>query len=164
MKSETPALPMVVRRLEKVERQNRRLKVAGAAALILLSAASVMGQAMPDRQTIEARSLMLLGADGKARVRLEVTEEGPSLSLLDAHQTQRVELSAQGEKPRLRLYDAKGQNRLELVLTWRGDPAVSLSGADGKARAILIETDGEAGFSLLDASGKTRWMAPQAQK
>ena len=57
MTPETLELRAVAERLERLERQNRRLKYAGAAALVLVSAALVMGQAAPVPETIRGASV-----------------------------------------------------------------------------------------------------------
>src|SRR3989338_10400780 len=56
----------VMKRLEKVEKQNRRFKQIGALALILAGSVLLMGQASPQR-TVEATRFVLKDANGKSR-------------------------------------------------------------------------------------------------
>jgi hypothetical protein len=59
-------------RLLKLEKQNRRLKQLGVAALIGVAALVVMGQA-PSKKTIEANEFILRDDGGNVRARLFVT-------------------------------------------------------------------------------------------
>ena len=55
MLSPTPGLEAVMRRLEKLERANRRTKQAGAAVVVVAATLFLMGQAVPHR-TVEANT------------------------------------------------------------------------------------------------------------
>jgi hypothetical protein len=76
-------LAAVVARLEKVERENRRLKFAGAVPFLLLTAVLVMGQAPPKGRTLEAEEFVLRDSAGTRLAVLDVTDGSPALSLLD---------------------------------------------------------------------------------
>jgi hypothetical protein len=80
MRSELAA---VVARLEKVERQNRRLRGAGIAVLVLAVAGLLMGQAMPKARIVEAEGFVLKDGAGKVRAGLAVVKAGPVLRLSD---------------------------------------------------------------------------------
>jgi hypothetical protein len=80
MRSELAA---VVARLEKVERQNRRLRGAGIAVLVLAVAGLLMGQAMPKARIVEAEGFVLKDGAGKVRAELVVDKDGPVLRLSD---------------------------------------------------------------------------------
>ncbi len=57
MFTDTPDPQSVTERLEKLERQNRRMKRAGVMALIVVGAILLMGQTAPKSRTIEAETL-----------------------------------------------------------------------------------------------------------
>ena len=83
MTAQTPDLAAVVARLDKMERQNRRLKLAGLVLLVLAAAGLLMGQALPKR-IIEAEKFLVKDRQGKVRAKLEVGEhDTPSLFLYD---------------------------------------------------------------------------------
>jgi hypothetical protein len=63
----------VLERLEKLERQNRRLKQAGTAVLIVTALLALMGQASP-KKTIEANEFILRDDSGNVRGRLTVDD------------------------------------------------------------------------------------------
>ncbi len=62
MSSPTPDWTAVVERLEKLERQNRRMKQAGAVALVLAAAVLLIGQA-PRTRIVEANEFILKDSD-----------------------------------------------------------------------------------------------------
>ena len=92
MSSSTPEWTAVVERLEKLERQNRRLKQVGAVALILAAAVLLMGQA-PATRTVEANEFVLKDASGNVRGRFSMTIRGPELKLLYPNRTSGATLS-----------------------------------------------------------------------
>ena len=57
---------VLMERLEKLEKQNRRLKQVGAVALVLAASILLMGQA-PARRTVEANEFILKDASGNVR-------------------------------------------------------------------------------------------------
>src|SRR5882762_9686826 len=84
MQPPAPSLHALTERMATLEAQNRRLKQAGFAALILTSAAVLMGQ-MQTSRFIEANAFHLKDADRKVRARLSMyAADRPTLSLLDA--------------------------------------------------------------------------------
>ena len=159
MTQETLDLRAVAERLDKLEKQNRRLKYAGAAALLLVSTALVMGQAAPVPETIEARMFIVRDADGTARAALTVTELGPSLVLYDADGKLRAELTVMETGPRLHLLDADGTMRAGLAATELG-PGLVLYDAHGTMRVVLAGAEEGLGLGLYDAHGNTLFSAP----
>jgi hypothetical protein len=133
-------LQAVVARLEKVERQNRRMRLAGLAILLFAGTGLLMGQAAPSHKTIDARELILRDDGGTPRIKLFVTDHGPMLSMIRANGKPQVGLGL-GENgiANLSLFDKKGQARVALGAFGPGDP----------------------GIVILDYEGKTVWSAPQ---
>ena len=73
----------LIDRVGKLEVQNRRLKMAGFAVLILVSGVLLMGQARTDR-VVEASEFHLVDAKGKTRARLAMgVGGGPTLTFFD---------------------------------------------------------------------------------
>jgi len=127
MQHETPEFIAVLARLDKLERQNRRLKRAGAVALIAVAAIVLMGQAAPKSRIVEAEKFVLRDAKQRVRARLE-TDENSS--------------------PALHLYDKESNRRVSLYLTEDGEPVMSLRNARGKPQAELGLNADVARFSL----------------
>ncbi len=82
-------------RVVKLEKQNRRLKQLGAAALTIPVFLLIMGQT-PSRKTVEANEFILRDDSGNVRVRLAIN---PARS---------------GGAPEMFFFDEKGKPRLEL--------------------------------------------------
>ncbi len=63
-----PTVQALTQRLERLERENRRLKRAGALALLLAGGVFLMGQSLPASRVVEAEKLVIRDTTGKARV------------------------------------------------------------------------------------------------
>src|SRR5713226_865865 len=59
----------LLRRLEQLERSNRRLKILAAVVLVGLAAIGVMGQARPPAQIVEAQEINVEDAERKVQGR-----------------------------------------------------------------------------------------------
>ncbi len=169
--------------LEKLERSNRRLKLAGAFFSMLLiialaSLAFLMGQVQwrdgrPDG-LIEANTLVIRGQGGISRAWLGEKDGTVLLNLLDKAGKFRASmaLGADGE-PSLRLYDKGQKLRAELGLSADGEPGVNLLDQNGILRAALgsprlelgkAEPAGLLPFSslvLFNEDGNPIWQAPR---
>jgi len=80
----------LIQRMERLERGNRRWKLA---ALVLLLGCLVLllgGFDYPQpnlvkARSVEAQSFVLRDADGQVRARMAISEDGPRLSFFDEH-------------------------------------------------------------------------------
>ena len=144
-------LPDLVQRVEKLEKANRRLKLAGVLALTLVGCLLLLGAASPKR-TVEAEEFVLRDANGDERARLGITASGSALGFRDANGNLRAVLSTKGG---LILYDAKGDMRLSLG-DLPGGAALLLKDANGVSRVMLsvFDAGATAGLLLYDANGK----------
>lgn len=73
-------------RVLKLEKQNRRFKQLGVAALIVAASFAVMGQT-PSKKTVEANEFVLRDSNGSIRAKLSVRDDVggmPQMVLLDA--------------------------------------------------------------------------------
>lgn len=96
MTAQTPDLAVVVARLEKVERQNRRMKFTGISVLLLAAVGLLMGQAQPKGQTVEAEEFVLRDSVGTRLARLGLADGLPVLTFFDRTGTTRVRLQVWG--------------------------------------------------------------------
>lgn len=101
------------KRIRRLERDNKRLKIAGSAVVLVVLAAVLTGalppQAVPD--LVVAREFRLIGADGETEVRIwNRTEHGSSLGTIEFPSpiSWRVLISAHGLR-------AESPNRLTHV-------------------------------------------------
>jgi len=83
MMSQNPDLEMIRQRLEKLERENRRLKRAGSVGLLVVAAGFLMAQGKYNRR-IEAEEFVLTDAHGSGRAELAWKDQAPRFVLLDA--------------------------------------------------------------------------------
>lgn len=141
-------------RVEKLERQNRRMKLIGFGSLIVAGAILLMGQAQPVRPgAITGTSFTLLDAQGRTRATLALYKGAPQLALFDADEKTRVTLKVSPDgQPGLALVDANENLRAGLALVANG-PILALAGANEKAATLLeVSADGPQ-LNLSDVNG-----------
>ncbi len=171
MDKHSPNLGDILGRLEKVEKENRRLKRIVAVGSLLAAVLLIMGQARP-RRTIEAEKFVLKDANGSSRAQLGMDSNGPTLSLQDANgvplvalsggdysfltlfrtgSKEQVTMSANKEFYGMVLYDEKS-HRAGLAV-WKGIPGLTLYDEKGTERAGLVAPDGGPSLKLEDQNG-----------
>src|SRR5437773_1783635 len=107
-------LKTISERLEKLERENRRLKRAAMASLLIAASIIFMGQAQR-RRTLEAESFILKDANGRPRGELAMDfGSRPTLTLRDANGFPLVSLAG-GDEPSLTLYRVGSQEQVNLT-------------------------------------------------
>ncbi len=131
MTSYTPDLAAVVARLEKVERQNRRLRGAGIAVVAVAAAGLLMGQAVPRAPIVEAEGFVLTDARGIVRAKLAMDKGRPMVALTDEYGMPRIGLIVDKDGPMVALGDENGMPRVELSVGKEG-PRLFLADANGK--------------------------------
>lgn len=158
MAEHTPELSAIASRLERLEKENQRLKIAGLLVLLVGATVLVMGQARP-RRTLEAERFLLKDAKGRVRAELSMEfEDRPTLTFSDGKGLPLVSLAG-GDEPFLVLNRAGSNeqvslqaNRLFYGLGLYGAP----HGAAGGIRAgLAVHTPGPA-VTLYDKEGKER--------
>jgi len=126
------------RRLERVERQNRWMRL-GFLMLLLLGGFAVsdkldLDQAIIRQTLLESQELKLLDNDGNARLFVRMYSKVPVLQVLDA-----------GGKP-----------RMSLGLRFDDTPFIDLSDGQGRTRATFEMTEEDApAMRLMDEAGRT---------
>lgn len=140
MSSELGALS---NRLERLERDNRRLKRLGTAILLLASTLLLMGQGRPNR-TVEAERFIVRDRQGRVRVEIGTPRfSGAAVGL-------------NSDDPAIWISDEKGQDRA--VLTIDGLWFADVKGR--KAANLEVESGKRAGLAFYDKDGKVLWSAP----
>ena len=127
-----PTLDTLTQRLDRLERQNRRLKVASGAVLFGIAAILLMGQG--SSPIVEAeRFLVRDPTTGKFRGALSVLQDGSVGLSISAPDGKSLSLSANASgNVGLTLYDKQGKLRAELVTGVDGAPALALRDQGGK--------------------------------
>ena len=137
MNSETSTAESLERRIEKVERENRRLKIAALTALLGLGGVFSLGAAASPPQKLEAETIVLRDATGKSRIILGVDEEGPGIAFLDAKGKLRLNLGLAKDGPALDLLDAAEHPRATLLLTEDQGPILNF--VDKKGSQVSLK-------------------------
>ncbi len=155
--TQTSNMQVTVDRLDKAEKDIRRLKAGGAGILLVVSSAFLMGQALPEGKTLEAEKLVLRDASGKVRVILTAAGKGPALVLMDANEKPRaaLDLDVTTQGPGLRLYDPGGRPRVAEFVTEEG-PGISISDENGNVRLGFHAAIGQSMLILADPNGRPR--------
>lgn len=113
MQTPESSLEVLANRVAKLEAQNRWLKKAGIASLIVAATVIGMGQAQSNR-TVEANEFVLQDTAGRVRAKLFMKRASdPTLSLYDASGAERAQLS---------------QGRDAVFMTFTNNPAEKYGG------------------------------------
>lgn len=124
------------RRLERVERQNRWMRL-GFLMLLLLGGYAVSDRFNLDqvvvRQTlIESQELKLIDNDGNARLFVRMYSRVPVLQVLDAQGKPRMSLGLRfDDTPFIDLSDGRGRTRATFEMTEDDTPAMRLMDENG---------------------------------
>jgi hypothetical protein len=125
----------LLQRVERLEQQNRRLKLIGLGIALCAGILLLTGAAKTPR-TVEAEKIVLLDRQGRTRVTISTPEftgaaidtkpDDPVIWLTDDKGTDRAMLTADG------LFFASSKAKPTLDLTSNPRPALKFYGPDGK--------------------------------
>lgn len=170
----------VEERLERLEQQNRRIKVAASVLVVALCAVALLAgpllhnqasaQAASAPRVVEANEFRLMDDNGKVRAKLCMDRDGPSLDFFNENRKTGASLSVGRVGPLLALYDKSGDIRLGLEVGLDG-PVLGLYDEDFRRRAAFgvhrvttpskkIITYPASSLLLFDAESKVIWKAP----
>ena len=149
MQTYDPTLQALADRVNKLEVQNRRLKLAGLAVVIMASAVLLMGQARSTR-AVEASEFRLIDANGKTRARLAVgVGGGPTLTFFDSKDLPVAGIDG-GKEPSLFLTGWDSAAHILLRIT---KDSYGLDLADKRPRATLSVSNNSTGLDFWDEYG-----------
>ena len=158
-------LDVLARRVERLERENRRWKRAASLGLVLIAAAALLGQAGPlgAAKTLDAERFNVRDPAGNLRAALGTTPDGAASLLLFSPTG--VNQAGLGVLPdgtaSIFLGNAAGRTVTELTLYRDGTPALIFRDRAGKTRALYgAASDGAPFAYFLDGSGNNTWKAP----
>lgn len=157
MPSHIPEIQNVLYRLAKLERQNRRMKQAGLAVLVLATALVTIYATQPVPQKITAQEFDVVDNAGRVRVKVGMLSGVPIIGLSDAQGKPRAEISVDASGlPSVALADAQGKARTEMVVDSAGVPSIALFDAHENKRIELVEAVDGPHLSLNDAEENKR--------
>ena len=102
-----PDVQDLMGRLEKLERENRRIKLIGLVVLSLCTMFLVTGLTVDD-PVVGAEAFTLVDDKGEPRAVFGLLNGRPTLALFDTESKIKAELSVMGDAPRLILYGEDG--------------------------------------------------------
>ena len=156
----------LARRVDRLERENQRLKGAGAAVVLGIVAVFLMGQAAPNTPTIEAQRFVLKDKGGKIRAVLGEGSAAEPLGLVlyDKNQKLRAALGLRVDdsSPILQLVDERVPGWAELhpaglTITGKGSASIGLSDDSSPTLRLLdarVPGGAELGPGGLTVMGK----------
>lgn len=155
MAEQTLDLNGIASRLERLERENRRLKQIGVSLALLATVMVVMGQGHSSR-TIEAEKFVLRDANGNSRAVLGMVVGMPTLTLSDAKGVPMIVMEG-GDDPLFSLSRNGGKEQVTMLareelygLAIYGEPKGPINGT----RVGVGVWKGVPGLTLYDESGK----------
>jgi hypothetical protein len=175
--ADSVSTPNVLSRLERLERENRRYKLAAAASGLMLFAWTACSIAPQEKTTLAAERLVLLAPDGSEKAALELDSEGnPMLYLRNGEAsailtTNGPSMLLRGPDGRTSAFmgiDSKNTSRLELTSAKLLDGVRLSTHEDGSCGVYVLDENGRkrgamealgsggAGISFLDDQGRMR--------
>ena len=149
-------------RVERLEKQNKRLKLALGLLAVLLAVGVTMVTTRQEAifgETVKAQQFLLTDKGGKTRASLDVTIDGePYLNLYDKAGKRRFAVGVlKSGEPSLGFLDKNGKRRVAIGIRTAGEPILRLSDKEGKSRvAISIRKSGDASLQFLDTKKRVR--------
>src|SRR5262249_40547023 len=157
-----PDLTEVLTRVERLERQNRRLKRAAVAVALLALAFLALGhpraseaQQKGKTRVVEAERFIVRDADGKMRAALGMSRSVPGMAVFDENEKQRVGLYFSGKSYGLVLNDAQEKALIALETDGKGGAGLTFREA-GQTRVNLSVGKTGQGLEVHDDNGKRR--------
>jgi hypothetical protein len=159
MTSQLRHTELIRERIEKLEKQNGRLRLAVALIAILAGCLIFAGARFGRGRTVTARRIVLKDETGTTRAILGMRSAGPGLTLYDAN-GDNIEalLTVLQTGPVLALYDAHGATRILLGVTPKG-ATLAFNDREGKLRAEVGLLSNTPSVTFFDPSGKPVYLA-----
>jgi hypothetical protein len=159
MSQQTPDMSLIIQRLNKLEKQSRRLSVALALVGVFAACLIFPGARFHRGRTVTARRIVLQDEAGTTRAILGMRSAGPGLTLYDEN-GENIEalLTVLHTGPVLSLYDANGTTRVLLGVTPKG-ATLAFNGPKGKLRAEIGLLSNTPNITFFDSKGKPVYLA-----
>ena len=156
MTTDTTTLDAVLRRLNRLERQNRALRYLFLLIFLIIAGVVLMGQSQTN-ETMQAQRFILTDADGNTRAMLSTNEQGgANLVLVDANGKQRVNLGMTLSETLLSMLDSDAKVRTMLGTDNAHGTFLSINNANGRRRAELaVDNKKAAGLSFFGPGEKS---------
>jgi len=157
----------IEQRVEKLERQNRNLKLVAAALLVAGATALIMGQAPAANDEvvnlIRAHRIEIISNEGKPAVVLGMTAAGTgTVTTFDPKENKIVSLGVtRNGEGTITTGNRKGNDLIKLAVTTEGEGVLITNNADGKKLIeIGVTTEGNPKIYTYKVDGSTRAQWP----
>jgi hypothetical protein len=152
----------LARRVERLERAQRRWRRLAMASALGLAAVGVMGQ-KPAPRIVEAERFILRDAAGRVRAELVVDgEQSVALRFKDPDSMPRLSIGTENGSAVVVLNEQGGRVRAGLVTLPHGAPALTFYDNNGRNRAELaLSREGTPALSINDRDGFLAWKTPE---
>ena len=154
-------LQALSRRVEHLERQNRKLKQTGILAAVILGSLVVMGQTPAPKgtpvkavKTLDAGKFTLRDGRGKMRAELSLFADRPALVFYDDAGNATLSLGAEPDGAGMTLYGPDSHKAATLNYTTAG-PVLTLYSAGNKRLNVSVGAQGPA-IGLLGRNGEAK--------
>ena len=154
----------MTRRLENVERQNRKLKLVGILALVVFGATLFMGlRFQRPVSNLKATSFSLVDNKGKVLAALAPYKTDGLFGFLDGKGKPIIQIGVVAGVPKFVMYGEKNA-MIVMSLTKDGRPGIKVYDKEGNTRfALVAEGSGAtikpppSAMALVDEKGETKW-------
>ncbi len=148
----------IINRLQKLEKQNRYMKLGGLAIVLLAVTTLLTGASKKPEiaEEIRAKKIVLVDEQGKEVIVMDSLNNNVSrINIFDSKGKIRLCLGAVDGNPILGMNDPNGNNRLRLTADDTSS-LLSLSDSKGNLRLYLAADDAISRLSLGDPNGNLR--------
>ncbi|SRR6266581_5136368 len=159
-RAEMSDLNALHKRVERLERQNNRIKCIGLAILLSVGSGFLMGQVSGGKTVVEAQEFILRDAAGKQLASLGTQKRhdltlGPALRFFDSAGKLRAEFGRPDltEDPSLNLFSGDETLRARLDVQALD---IAAQGAHGVAISLMSGADGSGGLNIDKANEPTK--------
>jgi len=156
----------LARRVERLERENRRFRRLGALALALAGVVVLTAQGngpepvLRGETVVATKAFLLTDGAGHPRASIGMLQGQPSLTLYGGDTpTPRVQLGAWNDGSTLMLFDSAGKERAMVVVAGEMG-SLNLIGPESKLRASVGVVDDAGMAFLFGKDGAPTWSAP----
>lgn len=131
----------LLKRIEKLERDNSRLRSGFLILLLLAAWVMVVGQSSVP-ETITAHRFVVLDDGGKERAWLIGADGGPALIFGDLNGQSTFFLTSTIEGPRMMFYDKSGKQQIEMIASSQGSQFTMGANGDGAGATMSVLNEG----------------------
>lgn len=159
MDHQTADMAAIVKRLERVERQNRLWRCFSLLVILSLGVGVLAGGAEPPKDAVAASEFKLVDTHGKVRCRLFMTDFGhPALAMFDEDGKERANMHISKDGPRFACLDQRDGHTDAVLGTHEKGGYFNLRTADSTTSfsagydGVRVNRD----FAVVDEKGRPR--------